>query len=413
MAFNIIFYLPTPGRLTGAPRRLLTLCKCLLRSGTIIPIIISEPDATLIKEAETHNIQTTTISLPSLLRLKHGALLSGEIIFRIKIFFALLVLNIKFLTFIRNKNVHAIWLRGSKGLAFAGLGTLLSRKPLIWDIDYELPSRGIVRVIHRLGLLLSSIIIVQYPGADKKIFGEHLAKTFHKKFCTLIPGIDFEKLYNFKINNNHSNIKIKGSKFIILQIGSICDRKNQKFSVEILKLLKDWGKEEDMCLKLVGGFFDQKYADTIKAEVIDNGLKNHVEFLGWQKNIFEHILNADIIIMPSKDEGVPNAIQEAMYLGRSVIVSDKGGMPSIIQSAKTGWIHSLDDLSSWAKQILICKNNPILCQKIADNASQFATLNFNSSQWAKQYEKIICKRLMNSQYNHNGAKKINGNKKLK
>ena len=39
-----------------------------------------------------------------------------------------------------SSQADAVWIRSSKGIAFAGLGAFLSRKPIIWDIDYELES---------------------------------------------------------------------------------------------------------------------------------------------------------------------------------------------------------------------------------------------------------------------------------
>jgi len=59
-------------------------------------------------------------------------------------------------------------------------------------------------------------------------------------------------------------------------------------------------------------------------------------FLGFQKNVADWLLAADMAVVPSHEEPLGNATLEAMSLARPVIGSDVGGIPEMIAHEATG-----------------------------------------------------------------------------
>lgn len=384
---KLICYMATPGGLTGAPRRLLTLCQVLKKYG-ISPVIVSEPQSDLIQEARQMGVATVGLSPQGVLTLRHGALFGGGFIFRVRVFVALLVHNFKFYLIVREHKADVVWVRGSKGVGFIGAGTWFSGKPLIWDVDYEPPSRGVVRVLHRFGLYIASRVVFQYSAAATSIFGEGLTGRFRWKFHTLIPGIDltvfrsFDKEHNGKANQ-------ESIPFTILNVGTICDRKNQSFLLDVLKVMIKKGNSFHVLFRFVGGTHDTEYYEDLKKRIEDSGLVQYFEFLGWRDDVHELMLAADIVVLPSKDEGVPNAIQEAMALGLPVIVGKSGGMPEIVEHGQTGWVLPIDAPDAWASKIVECIKNLEVCRSVGKSASVYAKDNFTTLLWAEKYAHII------------------------
>lgn len=75
-------------------------------------------------------------------------------------------------------------------------------------------------------------------------------------------------------------------------------------------------------LYLVGKYdwnvaFDKK----VKKYVEENGLSDFVHFVGFDNNPYRWIKNANVYVMPSRLEGLPNSLIEAMYLGRPVVAT--------------------------------------------------------------------------------------------
>ncbi len=80
--------------------------------------------------------------------------------------------------------------------------------------------------------------------------------------------------------------------------------------------------------------------EDIRKEAEELGIIDRVEFLGWiaiekLKDIYR---TCDIFVFPSYSEGMPKVITEAMANGLPVVVTNVGGMPSIVQDGKTGFV---------------------------------------------------------------------------
>ena len=68
--------------------------------------------------------------------------------------------------------------------------------------------------------------------------------------------------------------------------------------------------------------------DKAKRQVSDLGLEKNVKFWGLQSDVFKFLNEADVFVLPSKYEGMPMTLIEAMGSGMPIIASDVGGVPS-------------------------------------------------------------------------------------
>jgi len=110
-------------------------------------------------------------------------------------------------------------------------------------------------------------------------------------------------------------------KKIFLQVGSVCDRKNQLETVtSLLPLLKE---DNDVCFAYAGGIISKEYQEKITELAKENGVLDRVIYLGELKpgkelNKYYNIAKA--LIFPSKSEGFSLVIIEAMSSGLPVII---------------------------------------------------------------------------------------------
>ncbi|WP_028492448.1 glycosyltransferase family 4 protein [Thioalkalivibrio sp. ALE19] len=384
---KVFAYMPTPGGLTGAPRRLLTLAS-VLRDQGIEMCIATQRDSELFRAAEELGLKTVAVEPVGVLRERHGALFGGNAIFRLKALFSLLVQNLGIARKIRRHGADVVWIRSSKGIAFAGLGALLSRRPLVWDVDYELPSRGPVRWLHRLGLWAAKRVVFQYSAAPDAIFGPGLAGRYRQKFKTIIPGIDLPSLEPFRAKRMARECR-EGDPFVILQVGTICDRKNQQLLIDALVRVRQARPNGPIRVQLAGGVFEEDYAGSLKEKVTAAGLEEEVEFLGWRSDVHELMAGADVLAMPSRDEGVPNTVQEAMAIGLPVLASEAGGMPEVVTEGETGWILGMDSAESWADRIGWCLENRKQLDEVGQRAAEYAVEHFGTQQWGSEYGRLI------------------------
>lgn len=71
------------------------------------------------------------------------------------------------------------------------------------------------------------------------------------------------------------------------------------------------------------GKYDQNdpYYQELKKLVDEKGLSDWVFFTGFDDNPYKWVANADCYVMPSRKEGLPNSLIDAMYLGKPVVAT--------------------------------------------------------------------------------------------
>ena len=377
-------YLPTPGGLTGAPRRLLTLASTLRKRGLSV-CLSTGSESDLLKEACRIGIEVDAVDPVGVLKIQQGGLLGTGFWLRIKTISCILIQNLRILKTLKKQSSDIFWTRSTKGIVFGGFGALLYRRPVVWDIDYELPSRGIIHWLHRFGLWSSSAIVFQYKAAPDFIFGKNLSDQYRHKFTSIIPGIELKEIELYRIDRS-KKFKNSDDPFIILQVGTVCARKNQEIIIDALGIMSRNGLKTSWELWLA---YDDIQLLQFKEKIESLGFAENVKFLGWRDDVKELMVKADILVMPSKDEGVPNAVQEAMAIGLPVLVSDAGGMPEIVVDDETGWVLNQDDPTAWAQKIAYCFDNPEKCLEVGSRAADFAAEYFGTDFWGCEYASVI------------------------
>jgi glycosyltransferase involved in cell wall biosynthesis len=108
----------------------------------------------------------------------------------------------------------------------------------------------------------------------------------------------------------------------------------------------------------------------VRADVASLGLSERIHVPGWQRadQVRELLQAADILLLPSYDEGLPMAILEAMGSGVAVIATPVGAIPDAIIDGETGLLVPPGDVQSLARAILRLLEDPAFRDQLAANA---------------------------------------------
>lgn len=386
---KLLTYMGEAGPLTGAPRRLLTLVNGL--RDLEVSVTVAAP-----KDSELFNVEAAAghapvdVSPKGVLALKNKQLLTNKsIFFRLKVIVQLFKSNLSFYKTLRKEKFDAVWVRGSSSFAKYGLALFFARVKVIWDVDDELPSQGVVRVLHEIGMFLSHKVIFQYKGTEKNTFNKSLNKRYKKKYLSLVPGIETESLLsNIKEKNVDETIKF-------IHVGTINSRKNQAFTLKLLGEFKRKHPTQNFIVEFAGFISEESYQLELDSIIKKYSLEQNVSFLGWRGDVTTLVAQSDILLMPSLSEGVPNTVQEAMTLGVAVIGSTAGGIPEIIENQKTGYSIELQDHNAWLAALENLVHKPEFRAQVGRNAREYALLNFDNKVWVSKYYDII-QELVNS-----------------
>lgn len=113
-------------------------------------------------------------------------------------------------------------------------------------------------------------------------------------------------------------------KRVIFQVGSVCDRKNQFGSVQ---MLCDYLKEhKEVVFMYAGGVIDQEYQDKILAFAKTNGIEKQVIYAGELspgKELSQYYAISDLSVFTSSLESFGLVVIEAISSGKTVVVANK------------------------------------------------------------------------------------------
>jgi glycosyltransferase involved in cell wall biosynthesis len=200
---------------------------------------------------------------------------------------------------------------------------------------------GIVREIKRSDLA-QQFVYSKLPNAiivNAKEIKNTLIKCVNiepNKVKVIYNGYDFPKDYE-----KGAYIERRDSEeFIFASAGRLSDQKGFDLLLNAVALLKSRNLNF-RCVIAGDGSSREEYERYIK----ENGIEKYFDFIGHSQYVRHLFSQADCIVIPSRNEGVPNALFEAWSLGKPVIASLAAGIPEVIHDGENGYLFDLNPQS--------------------------------------------------------------------
>jgi len=91
--------------------------------------------------------------------------------------------------------------------------------------------------------------------------------------------------------------------------------------------------------------------EALKQLAVDLGVDDRVQWLGFRSDVPRLMRAADILCHPSRREGAPNAVREAMCAGLPVVAAASSGTPELITEGETGLLAPPGDVEALARHL--------------------------------------------------------------
>ena len=187
--------------------------------------------------------------------------------------------------------------------------------------------------LHRLIDWLLSRISTVVIACSQEV-GEVLARRDHlprARLRVVANGIDLRRFDAVPQVDLRQEFGIDTSMPILAVIGRLHPAKGHADLIPVLSRLSAAGRKF-VCLFIGEGELTQP----LHKLVADSGLERSVIFTGLRHDIPSLLGCIDIVVMPSRWEGLPMALLEAMAMRRPVVASAVGGIPNVIDNAANG-----------------------------------------------------------------------------
>lgn len=178
--------------------------------------------------------------------------------------------------------------------------------------------------------------------------------------CQTVEAMDyFPQKIRTKCIVVHNPVYIQYDKYPILSqcdnrmvaVGRLVDQKNYPLLIKAFEVVSK--SHPELILEIYGEGYER---ESLQAKINAMNLEKKVFLKGSHKNVIDLIYGARMFVMPSKYEGMPNALMEAMCLGIPVVCSDCpcGGPRELIQSGENGFLFENNNIEDLILKIKAC-----------------------------------------------------------
>ena len=203
----------------------------------------------------------------------------------------------------------------------------------------------------------------------------------NNKITRIYNGFEF----NFKKEKNKRNKTVN-----FINVSRIIPSKGHLFLIELFYQISRFRK--DISLNIIGDTLPEykSYYNKLKEKIKEFNLQEHINFVGFKKDVKKHLSKSDILIhCPISPDPLPTVIFEAIECNIPVICTNQGGAYEILDSGDNGLL--IDSLSTIRSCELIIEyiDDKDLQQKNIKDSKNFVEKNFQISSFNDNLKKII------------------------
>ena len=138
---------------------------------------------------------------------------------------------------------------------------------------------------------------------------------------------------------------------------------------DLIRAMKELPIQRRARLMILG---DGPLRAELQALIIELGLQDVVSLLGYVENPLKYFMHADVFVLSSHVEGLPNVLVEAMMCGCTPVSTDcPTGPREVLQGGKYGYLVPVRDPVALAAGIEMALDNPIPKNFLADAVRPF------------------------------------------
>ncbi len=196
-------------------------------------------------------------------------------------------------------------------------------------------------------------------------------------------GIDLETFQPGDSAQARARLELPQDRFIIGIVATLRSWKGHSFLVDAMAALKD----AKALLVIVG---DGPGRDNLKAQVRKLGLQDQVRMTGNRKDVADWMQAFDVFVLPSyANEGVPQALMQAMACALPVISTPVGAIGEIVEDGKTGLMVTPRDAQALATALARLRDDPDLRRNLGQAALLQARERFSMDRMLDAMEAVF------------------------
>ena len=228
-------------------------------------------------------------------------------------------------------------------------GNIAAQKILTWKLKKEcLKANGVSYVT-------KDFLEKKYPS--KSILHGGNKEYFDSYYSSIKLDDSF-----FGNKKTFSNLKDRELRIIHVASAINSDVKGHTTLLRVIKQLKDLSIP--VSLKCIGDGDRREYYEKMSHEL---GIDKNINFLGLFSNkedVRQELMASDLMLFPSRAEGLPRVVIEAMAVGLPCVSTPVNGIPELLDDQ---YLRDPDDVEGFTSLIVKLRNNPSELEKMSED----------------------------------------------
>jgi glycosyltransferase involved in cell wall biosynthesis len=189
--------------------------------------------------------------------------------------------------------------------------------------------------------------------------------------------------------NWRGQLGVPSDAFVACMVANLHRRKDHKTLIAAWRLVVDRLEPTGHAphLLLAGQAVDTH--DQLVEQVHRLGLEGLVQFLGEVRDVTSLLASVDLAVFSSFAEGVPNAVLEAMAMGRAVVATDYPGIREAVGPAGAPWLARARDADDLANKIVTAALDPALRDRLGSQGRCRVVNHFSVEKMAAAMTDVI------------------------
>jgi glycosyltransferase involved in cell wall biosynthesis len=168
----------------------------------------------------------------------------------------------------------------------------------------------------------------------------------------------------------------------IVNVGRLTHQKSQKTIVDAAQILRSWGR----CYQfIIAG--DGELRDELQLYIAQRDLCDYVKLVGFTDRIVDLFQVATVFVLPSRDEGMPMSLLEAVACRVPVIATNVGAVASLIKHRISGLLIPVENPIELAAAIEEIVENPAQSKSFSEEAYRMLASTYSSDAMFKEYDR--------------------------
>ncbi len=288
-------------------------------------------------------------------------------------------------------HTHDLWsnLLGVPAARLAGVRAIVSSRRDLAHFDWYQGKRRVW--LRRIQNLSGAVLTNATPIRDALIAEDGFAP---EKLRVIHNGVDIEKFHASRDGRDHLFPGVGDGKLIVLVGNMHTDVKGHPWLIASAPaVIREFPSTRFV---LVG---DGEQRASFEQQVAGLGLEQNFLFLGRRTDIPEILACCDIAVLPSRAEGLPNAVLEYMAAGLPTIVSRVGGNAELVEDREMGLLVPPADSQALSAALLKLLRDPGLARQMAQTGHEFTIRNFSFERLVRELDALYTELLQRGRGN--------------